>query len=160
MLNHLVCWTCSGFKYFLICLYFVKISTETIAPSLFTCMWCRVKIIRHSWLKKRQDWFSQVKTFMIVLQCFYPIPRSKNLWYHWIRKEHPKLSKTLSFQLDIFCRCKVRAKLGVVNGLLKNEKSRQILPKSRNLAQPTNGSRSLTFRICRSHILYAFLSSH
>ena len=53
--------------------------------------------------------------------------------------------------------------LGVVNGPLINEKSRQILPKSWNLTQPSNGSWSLFSEsflgVCRSHI-YAFLSSH
>ena len=38
----------------------------------------------------------------------------------------------------------------VVNGPLKNEKSQQILLKSRNLAQPTNGSQSLRFCVCQS----------
>ena len=45
---------------------------------------------------------------------------------------------------------------GVVNGPLKNEKSRQILSKSRNLAQPTNGSRSLRFCVCRSRVKVLF----
>ena len=40
---------------------------------------------------------------------------------------------------------------GVVNGPLKNEKSRQILPKSRNLA-------SLRFCVCRSHICFSIKS--
>ena len=48
--------------------------------------------------------------------------------------------------------------LGVVNGPLKNETSRQILPKSRNLAQPINGSRSLRFCVCRSHICFSIKS--
>ena len=48
--------------------------------------------------------------------------------------------------------------LGVVNGPLKNKKSRQILPKSRNLAQPSNGSRSLRFCVCRSHICFSIKS--
>ena len=43
----------------------------------------------------------------------------------------------------------------VVNGPLKNKKSWQILPKSRNLAQPTNGSRSFRFCICQSHICFS-----
>ena len=46
----------------------------------------------------------------------------------------------------------------VVNGPLKNEKSRQILPKSRNLAQPNNGSQSLRFCVCRSHICFSIKS--
>ena len=51
--------------------------------------------------------------------------------------------------------------LGVVNGPLKNEKTRQILPKSRNLAQPTNGpnvSQSLRFCAWRSHICFSVKS--
>ena len=36
---------------------------------------------------------------------------------------------------------------GLVNGPLKNEKSRQILAKSRNLAQPTNGSQILCLSV-------------
>ena len=47
-----------------------------------------------------------------------------------------------------------------MNGPLKNDKSRQILPKSRNLAQPTNGSRSLRFCVCWSHICYYIKSQH
>ena len=42
-----------------------------------------------------------------------------------------------------------------MNGPLKNEKFRQILPKSRNLTQPTNGSQSLRFCVCQSQ-LFAF----
>ena len=38
-----------------------------------------------------------------------------------------------------------------MKGPLKNKKSQQILPKSRNLAQPSNGSRSLRFCVCQSH---------
>ena len=48
--------------------------------------------------------------------------------------------------------------LGVVNGPLKNEKSWQNLPKSRNFAQPTNGSRSLRFCVCRSHTCFSIKS--
>ena len=48
--------------------------------------------------------------------------------------------------------------LGVVNGPPKN--SRQILSKSRNLAEPTNGSRSLRFCVCRSHICFSIKSLH
>ena len=48
--------------------------------------------------------------------------------------------------------------IGAVNGPLKNEKSRQILPKSQNLAQLTNGSRSLRFCVCRSHICFSIKS--
>ena len=49
--------------------------------------------------------------------------------------------------------------IGVVNGPLKSEKSRQnSIPKSRNLAQPTNGSRSLRFCVCRSHICFSIKS--
>ena len=48
--------------------------------------------------------------------------------------------------------------LGVVNGPLKNEKSQQIPPKSRNLAQPTNGSRSLRFCVCQSYICFSIKS--
>ena len=44
---------------------------------------------------------------------------------------------------------------GVVTGPPKNEKSRPMLPKSRNLAQPTNGSRSLRFCVCLSHICFS-----
>ena len=44
------------------------------------------------------------------------------------------------------------------NGPLQNEKSQQILPKSRNLAQPSNGSRSLRFCACRSHICFSIKS--
>ena len=44
-----------------------------------------------------------------------------------------------------------------MNGPPKNE-SRQILPKSRNLAQPANGSRSLRFCVCRSHICFSIKS--
>ena len=54
----------------------------------------------------------------------------------------------------------VRDTIGVVNSPLKNEKSRQILPKSRNLAQPTNGSQSLRFCVCRSHICFSIKSLH
>ena len=50
--------------------------------------------------------------------------------------------------------------LGVVNGPLKNEKSRQILPKSRNIAQPPKGSRSLRFCVCQSHICFSIKSLH
>ena len=57
----------------------------------------------------------------------------------------------------VYQTCKLRV-LGVVNGPLKNEKSRQILSKSRNLAQPTNGSRSLRFCVCRSHICFSIKS--
>ena len=47
----------------------------------------------------------------------------------------------------------------MVNGPLKNKKSaRKILPKSRNLAQPGNGSRSLRFCVCRSHICFSIKS--
>ena len=49
---------------------------------------------------------------------------------------------------------------GVVNGLLKNGKSRQILIKSRNLAQPPKGFRSLRFCVCRSHICFSIKSLH
>ena len=49
---------------------------------------------------------------------------------------------------------------GVVNGPLKNGKSRQIVPKSRNLTQPTNGSRGLRFCVCRSHICFPINSLH
>ena len=45
-----------------------------------------------------------------------------------------------------------------MNGPLKNEKSRQILLKSRNLAQPTIGSRILRFCVCRSHICFSIKS--
>ena len=38
--------------------------------------------------------------------------------------------------------------------LRKMRSLRQILPKSRNLAQPTNGSRSLRFCVCWSHICF------
>ena len=48
--------------------------------------------------------------------------------------------------------------LGVVNSPMKNEKSRQILPKSRNLAQPSNGSRSFRFCVSRSHICFSIKS--
>ena len=48
--------------------------------------------------------------------------------------------------------------LGVVNGPLKNKKSRQTLLKSRNLAQPSYGSRSLRFYVCRSHICFSIKS--
>ena len=48
--------------------------------------------------------------------------------------------------------------VGGVNGPLKNEKSRQILPKSRNLTQPTYGSWSLRFCVCRSHICFSIKS--
>ena len=50
--------------------------------------------------------------------------------------------------------------LGVVNGPLKNEKSRQILPKSWNLAQPTNGSWSVRFLSIGyiNNYYFAFLS--
>ena len=54
----------------------------------------------------------------------------------------------------------VRDTIGVVNSPLKNEKSWQILPKSRNLAQPTNGSQSLRFCVCRSHICFSIKSLH
>ena len=40
-----------------------------------------------------------------------------------------------------------------MNGPLKNEKSRQILPKSQNLAQPTNGSQSLSHNTFSSRAL-------
>ena len=50
--------------------------------------------------------------------------------------------------------------LGVVNDPLKNEKSQQILPKSRNIAQPPKGSRSLRFCICQSHICFSIKSLH
>ena len=49
-------------------------------------------------------------------------------------------------------------RLGVVNGPLKNEKSRQILPKSRSITQPSNGSRSLRFCVCWSHIYFSIKS--
>ena len=49
---------------------------------------------------------------------------------------------------------------GVVNNPLKNKKSLQILPKSWNLAQPTNGSQSLRFCFCRSHICFSIKSQH
>ena len=42
----------------------------------------------------------------------------------------------------------------------ENEKSRQILPKSRNLAQATHGSRSLRFCVCRSHICFSIKLLH
>ena len=42
----------------------------------------------------------------------------------------------------------------------ENKKSRQILPKSRNLAQPTNGSQSLRFCVYRSHICFSIKSLH
>ena len=42
----------------------------------------------------------------------------------------------------------------VVNGPLKNEKSWQILFKSRNLTQPTNGSQSLRFCVSLTHLLF------
>ena len=42
-----------------------------------------------------------------------------------------------------------------MNGPLENEKSQQILPKSRNLTQPTQGSWSLTVCICRSHVCFS-----
>ena len=48
----------------------------------------------------------------------------------------------------------------MANGPLKNEKSRQILPKSRNLTQPTNGSWSLRFCVCQSHIFFSIKSLH
>ena len=48
----------------------------------------------------------------------------------------------------------------MVNGPLKNEESRQGLPNSRNLAKPTNGSRSLRFCVCRSHICFSIKSLH
>ena len=48
----------------------------------------------------------------------------------------------------------------VVNSPLKNEKSRQILLKSRNLAQPTNGSRNIRFCVYRSHICFSIKSLH
>ena len=48
--------------------------------------------------------------------------------------------------------------VGVVNGPLKIEKSLQILPKSQNLAQPSNGSWSLAFCVCRSHICFSIKS--
>ena len=47
-----------------------------------------------------------------------------------------------------------------MNGPLKNEKSRQILPQSQNLAQPTNGSRNLRFCVCQSHICFSIKSLH
>ena len=46
----------------------------------------------------------------------------------------------------------------MVNGPLKNEKSRQILPKSQNLTEPTNGSWSLRFCVCESHICFSIKS--
>ena len=52
----------------------------------------------------------------------------------------------------------LRYVIGVVNGPMKNEKSRQILSKSRNLAQPSNGSRSLRFCICQSYICFSIKS--
>ena len=52
----------------------------------------------------------------------------------------------------------VRASQGMVNGPLKNDKSRQILLKSWNLAQPSNGSRNLRFCVCRSHICFSIKS--
>ena len=42
------------------------------------------------------------------------------------------------------------SKEGVVNGLLKNKKSWQILPMSRNLAQPPKGSRTESQILCLS----------
>ena len=42
----------------------------------------------------------------------------------------------------------------------KQKESRQILPKSRSLAQPTNGSRSLRFYVCRSHFRFSIKSLH
>ena len=65
---------------------------------------------------------------------------------HHVNERNAKLELTL------------HAIVGVVNGPLKNEKSQQFLPKSRNLAQPTNGSRSLKFCICRSHICFSIKS--
>ena len=47
----------------------------------------------------------------------------------------------------------------MVNGPPKNE-SRQILSKSQNLAEPTNGSRSLRFCVCRSQICFSITSLH
>ena len=47
-----------------------------------------------------------------------------------------------------------------MNGPLRNEKSRQALPKSRNLAQPTNGSRSLRFCVCQSHHCFSIKPLH
>ena len=47
-----------------------------------------------------------------------------------------------------------------MNGPLKNEKSWQILPKSQNLAQPTNGSPSLRFCVGWSHICFSIKSLH
>ena len=38
--------------------------------------------------------------------------------------------------------------------------SRQILSKSRNLAEPTNGSRSLRFCVCQSQICFSIKSLH
>ena len=59
---------------------------------------------------------------------------------------------------EVTCHFKGQVHVGVVIGPLKNEKSRQILPKSRNLAQPSNGSRSLRFCVCRSHICFSIKS--
>ena len=42
----------------------------------------------------------------------------------------------------------------------KNWESRQILPKSRNLAELSNGSRILRFCVCRSHICFPIKSLH
>ena len=65
-------------------------------------------------------------------------------------------------QIQPGCSCKAdkvcSRVLGVVNSPMKNEKSRQILPKSRNLAQPSNGSRSFRFCVSRSHICFSIKS--
>ena len=47
---------------------------------------------------------------------------------------------------------------GVMNGPLKIKKSQHTLPKARNLAEPTNGSRSLRFCVCWSHICFSIKS--
>ena len=52
-----------------------------------------------------------------------------------------------------------RLDLGVVNGSPKNE-SRQILPKAWNLAELANGSQSLRFCVCWSHICFSISVSH
>ena len=61
---------------------------------------------------------------------------------------------------EIHVHCRVSTIQGVVNGPLKSVESRQVLPKSGNLAKPTNGSRSLRFCICRSHICFSIKSLH
>ena len=46
----------------------------------------------------------------------------------------------------------------MVSGPLKNKKSLQILLKSWNLAEPSNGSQSLKFCVCWSHICFSIKS--